>query len=126
LSIFPLRLCEKPSRTKAQRLRSIAETKIKAQLINWFQAVKIKIRPKAFVLPPITPKKSRNMSQFFLVGIFFLLRSEEVSVDFFISAVCGLAEKDEIALGEVFGLDQRRSELPIFAEFGRSAWMPGR
>jgi hypothetical protein len=42
-------------------------------LINWFQAVKIKIRPKAFVLPPITPKKSRNMSQIFLVGIFFFV-----------------------------------------------------
>jgi len=37
-----------------------------------------------------------------------------------------LAEKDEIALGEVFGLDRRRSEPPIFAEFGRWAWMPGR
>jgi len=48
----------------AQRPRSIAETTIKAQLINWFQAVEIKIRPKAFVLPPITPKKSRNMSLF--------------------------------------------------------------
>jgi len=61
-----------------------------------------------------------------LVGIFFLRHSEEVSVNFFTSAVCGQAEKDEIALGEVFGLDRRRSELPIFAEFGRWAWMPGR
>jgi hypothetical protein len=117
---------QKTISSKAQRLRLIAEPTIKAQWVNWFQAVKIKIRPKAFVLPPITPKKSRNMSQFFLVRIFFLLRSEEALVDFFISAVCGLAEKDEIALGEVFSLDQRRSELPIFAEFGRSAWMPGR
>jgi hypothetical protein len=72
LSIFPLRLCEKPSRAKTQRLRSIAETTIKAQLINWFQAIEIKIRSIAFVLPPISPKKSRNMSRFFLVGIFFL------------------------------------------------------
>ena len=72
LSIFLLRLREKSSRTKAQRLRSIAETMIKAQLINWFQAVEIKIRSIAFLLPTITPKKSRNMSQIFLVGIFFL------------------------------------------------------
>src|SRR6266545_3366376 len=72
LSIFLLSLRGKSSCTKAQRLRLIAETTVKAQLINWFQAVKIKIRPKAFVLPPITPKKSRNMSHFFLVGIFFL------------------------------------------------------
>jgi hypothetical protein len=61
-----------------------------------------------------------------LVGIFFLRHSEEVSVDPFTSTVCGLAEKDEIALGGVFGLDRRRSELPIFAEFGHRAWMPGR
>jgi hypothetical protein len=47
-------------------------TMTNAQLINWFQAVEMKIRPKAFVLPPTTPKKSRNMSLFFLVGIFFL------------------------------------------------------
>jgi uncharacterized membrane protein YfbV (UPF0208 family) len=57
---------------KAQRLRSVAETMINAQSINWFQAVKIKIRPIAFALPPITPEKGRNMSLFFLVGVFFL------------------------------------------------------
>jgi hypothetical protein len=51
---------------------------------------------------------------------------EEVLVDLFTSTVCGLAEKDEIALGEVFGHDRRRSERPIFAEFGRWAWTPGR
>jgi hypothetical protein len=62
------------------------------RLINWFQAVKIKIQPKAFILPTLTPKKSRNMSQFFLVGIFFLRHSEEVSVDLFTSTVCGLTE----------------------------------
>ena len=56
---------------KTQRLRSVAETMINAQSIHWFQAVKIKIRPIAFALPPTTPKKSRNMSLFFLVGIFF-------------------------------------------------------
>jgi len=50
---------------KGERLRLMAETTIKAQLINWFQAVKMKIRPKAFVLPTTTPKKSRNMSHFF-------------------------------------------------------------
>src|SRR5262245_3851343 len=72
LSILPLRICEKPSRKKAERLRSIAETMIKAQQINWFQAVEIKIRSTAFVLPPITPKKSKNMSLFNFVGIFFL------------------------------------------------------
>jgi hypothetical protein len=49
----------------------MAETTVNAQLINWFQAVEIKIRPVTFALPPITPKKSRNMSQIFLVGIFF-------------------------------------------------------
>ncbi len=65
LSIFLLRLCEKPSHAKAQMLRSIAETMIKALLINWFQAVELKIRPIAFLLPPISPKKSRNMSHFF-------------------------------------------------------------
>jgi hypothetical protein len=75
-ALFPTRYtlafdCEEPARAKAQRLRLIAETTTKAQLINWFQAVKIKIRPVAFVLPPTTPKKSRNMSLFFLVGIFF-------------------------------------------------------
>jgi uncharacterized membrane protein YfbV (UPF0208 family) len=43
----------------------MAETMIKAKLINWFQAVEIKIQPKAFVLPTITPKKSRNMSRIF-------------------------------------------------------------
>jgi hypothetical protein len=83
----PLRLCEKPYRAKAQRLRSVAETMINAQSINWFQAVKIKIRPVAFVLPLTTPKKSQNMSLFFLAGIFFLRHSEEVSVDLFASAV---------------------------------------
>jgi hypothetical protein len=56
---------------KANFGNSLAETTIKAQLINRFQAVKIKIRPKAFLLPPTTPKKSRNMSHFFLVGTFF-------------------------------------------------------
>ena len=100
LSIFPLRLCEKTSRAKAQRLRLIAETTIKAQLINWFQAVKIKIRPKAFVLPTTTPKKSRNMSLFFLVGIFFLRHSEEVSVDLFTSTVCGLTRSRSSFLQE--------------------------
>jgi len=44
---------------------------IKTPSINWFQAVEIKIRPVAFVLPPITPKKSGNMSRIFLVRIFF-------------------------------------------------------
>jgi hypothetical protein len=57
----------------AQRLRLIAETTLKAQLIHRFQAVKIKIQPKAFVLPTTTPKKSRNMSHFFLVGTFFFV-----------------------------------------------------
>jgi len=63
--------------------------------MNWFQAVKIKTRPKAFVLPTTTPKKSRNMTLFFWVGIFFLRHSEEVSVARFTSTVCGLTEKDE-------------------------------
>jgi hypothetical protein len=54
----PLRLCEKPSRAKAQSAHSVAETMVNAQLINWFQAVEIKIRQIAFVLPTITPKKS--------------------------------------------------------------------
>jgi hypothetical protein len=67
---------------------------IKAQLIHWFQAVQIKIRPKAFALPTTTPKKSRYMSHFFLVGIFFFRHSEDVSVDLFTSTVCGLAKKD--------------------------------
>jgi len=61
------------------------------------QAVKIKIRPKAFVLPPISPKKSKNMSLFNLVGIFFLRHSEEVSVDLFTSTVFVLTEMDEDA-----------------------------
>jgi hypothetical protein len=61
----PLRLCEKPYRAKAQSVCSLAELMVNAQLINWFQAVNIKIRPKAFVLPPTSPKKSRNMSRFF-------------------------------------------------------------
>jgi|SoiMethySBSTD1v2_1073268.scaffolds.fasta_scaffold3417178_1 hypothetical protein len=87
-AFFPTRYslafaCGKPSRANAQGLRLIAETTIEAQLINWFQAVKVKIRPKAFVLPTLTPKKSRNMSHFFLVGIFFLRHSEEVSGDVF-------------------------------------------
>ena len=51
--------------------------------------------PKAFVLPPTTPKKSRNMSLFFIKGYFFLRHSEEVSVDLITSTVCGLTEKDE-------------------------------
>jgi hypothetical protein len=64
------------------------------------------------------------MTQFFLTGTFFYdNRKKYRSIS---SAICGLAEKDEIALGEVFSLDRRRSELPIFAEFGRSGWMPGR
>jgi hypothetical protein len=64
------------------------------------------------------------MSKFFLTGTFFYdTRKKYWSIS---SAICGLAEKDEIALGEIFGLDRRRSELPIFAEFGRWAWMPGR
>ncbi len=70
------------------------------------------------MLPPISPKKCRNLSQFFLVGIFFLWRSEEVSVDLSASTVCGLAEKDEdvIAPGEFSGIDRQRGERPIFAE----------
>jgi hypothetical protein len=78
--VFHARLCsfflcafaKKPSRAKAQRLRLIAETTIKDQLINRFQAVKIKILPNAFVLPTLTPKKSRNMSQIFWQGDFFM------------------------------------------------------
>jgi hypothetical protein len=70
--LSPFSFCVIAKNHLAQRLRSIAETMIKAQLINWFQAVKVKIRPKAFVLPTTTPKKSRNMSLFFWVGIFFL------------------------------------------------------
>jgi hypothetical protein len=58
------------------------------------------------------------MSLFFLVGIFFLRHSEEVSLDLFTFTVCGLAEKDEdvIAPGEFSGLDRQRGERPIFAE----------
>jgi hypothetical protein len=68
----PLRLCEKPSRAKAQRAPSVAETMVNAQLTHWFQAVEIKIRQIAFVLPTITPKKSQNMSRiFFGWDIFF-------------------------------------------------------
>jgi hypothetical protein len=70
--LSPFSFCVIAKNHLAQRLRPIAETMIKAQLINWFQAVKVKIRPKAFVLPTTTPKKSRNMSLFFWVGIFFL------------------------------------------------------
>ena len=66
-----MRLCEKPSRAKAQRLHSVAETMINAQLMNWFQGVEIKIQLKAFALPTISPRKSQNMSRIFLVGIFF-------------------------------------------------------
>ena len=82
------------------------------------QSVEIKIRPVEFALPTLTPRKSGNMSRIFLVGIFFLRYSEEVSVDLFTSTVCGLAEKDEdvIALGESSGLDRQRGERPIFAE----------
>jgi hypothetical protein len=58
---------------------------MKAQSLNWFQAFKIKIRPKAFLLPPTTPKKSRNMSLFFWVGIFFLWHLGEAPVDLFIA-----------------------------------------
>jgi len=55
---------------------------------------------------------------FFLVGIFFLRHSEEVSVDLFNSTIWGMAEKDEdvIAFDEVSGLDRQRGERPIFAE----------
>jgi hypothetical protein len=58
------------------------------------------------------------MSLFFLVGLFFLRHSEEVSVDLFTSTVCGLAEKDEnvIGLGEVSGIDPQRGERQIFTE----------
>src|SRR5262245_7510097 len=54
----------------------------------------------------------------YLVGIFFLWRSEEVSVDLFASTVCGLTEKDEdvIAKVEFSGIDRQRGERPIFAE----------
>ena len=79
----------------------MAETMINAQLIYWFQAVDIKIRPIIFVLPLITPKKSQNMSRIFLVGIFFLRHSEEISVDLFTFAVRGLAEKDEDVIAKV-------------------------
>ena len=80
--------------------------------------LEIKVRPVAFLLPPTTPKKSRNMSLFFLVGIFFLRHSEEVSVDLFTSTVWGLAEKGEdvISLGEVSGIDPQRGERQLFAE----------
>jgi hypothetical protein len=87
LSTFLLRLREKPSLAKAQRLRLVAGTTIKSQLINWFQAVKIKIRPVAFALPITTPKKSRNMSLFNLGRDIFLRHSEEVSGDPFTHTV---------------------------------------
>jgi hypothetical protein len=48
---------------------------------------KIISRKGANALPPTSPKKSRNMSLFFWVGIFFLLLSGEVSVDLFTSTV---------------------------------------
>ena len=58
------------------------------------------------------------MSLFFLVGIFFLRHSEEVSVDLFTYTIWGVAEKDEdvIALGEVSSIYRQRGERPIFAE----------
>jgi len=58
------------------------------------------------------------MSQFFLVGVFFLRHSEEVSFDLFNSTIWVMAEKDEdvIALGDVSSLDRQRGERPIFAE----------
>ena len=77
---------------KAQRLRSVVETMIIVQSINWFQAVKIKIRPIAFALPPITPKKSRNMSLLFWVGIFFYDTREKYRSNSSLSTVCGLTE----------------------------------
>jgi hypothetical protein len=80
---------------KASIGNSLAETTIKAQLINRFHAVKIKIRTKAFALALTTPKKSRNMSHFFLVGTFFLRHSEEVSVDPFTSTVCDRLNTDD-------------------------------
>jgi hypothetical protein len=53
----------------------VAETMVNAQLINWFQDVEIKFRQIAFVLPTITPKKSKNMSRiFFGWDIFFTTR----------------------------------------------------
>jgi hypothetical protein len=71
LIIVSATLCEKASRAKAQTLRSVAETMVNAQLINWFQAVDIKIRPVVFVLPPITPKKGGNVSRIFFGRDFF-------------------------------------------------------
>src|SRR5262245_42814451 len=73
--LCPISFCAFAKNHLAQRLRSIAETMIKAQLINWFQAIEIKIRSIAFVLPPITPKKNRNMSRFFWQGYFFCVLS---------------------------------------------------
>jgi hypothetical protein len=35
------------------------------QLINWFQAVEIKIRPVTIALSTLTPRKSGNMSRIF-------------------------------------------------------------
>jgi hypothetical protein len=68
-------------------------------------------------LPPITPKKSQNMSLFFWVGIFFLRNSEEVSVDLFTSTIWGMAEEDEdvIAPAEFSSPDRQRGERPTFA-----------
>jgi hypothetical protein len=40
-------------------------------LLKLISDVAIKIRPVEFVLTPTTPKKTRNMSQIFWVGIFF-------------------------------------------------------
>jgi hypothetical protein len=40
----PFSFCAFAKNHLSQRLRSIAETTIKAQLIHWFQAIKIKIQ----------------------------------------------------------------------------------
>src|SRR6266511_4121867 len=82
----PWRLCEKPSRAKAPRAHSVAETMVNAQLINWFQAVEIKIRPIAFVLPTISPKKSQNMSRIFFGRDIFFLRHSELEPRIFTDA----------------------------------------
>jgi len=64
LSSFPLRHCEKPPRAKAQRLRSVAETAIKAQLIDWFQAVEKKSGQKHLCFH-LLPKKEQKHVAFF-------------------------------------------------------------
>jgi hypothetical protein len=70
--------------------RLVAETTIKAQLIHWFQAVKMKIWPKTFASTYYSEKEPKHVAVFLSRDIFFMTLGRSIGRTL-ISIVCGYA-----------------------------------